>query len=146
MDEHFPIVDSEYIATLDKDSDEYKQEMRKLTEAYHNQKIEEQTAEPPRRTALLAQEFRDEKIWFSWFLDRRGRLYPSVNGLSPQGADYGKALLKSADGAPLTEDTRRDLLISIATAGAFDGVDKADFFTRLRWGEEFVSTERSKQW
>lgn len=142
--EHFPIVDSAYIATLDKDSDEYKQTMRTLTEAYHNQKLDEQKADPPRRTFLLAKEFKDEKIWFPWFLDRRGRLYPSVNGLSPQGSDYGKALLRSADGSPVTEDTRRDLLISIATAGAFDGVDKKDFFERLKWGEQYTSTEEFK--
>jgi DNA-directed RNA polymerase len=143
-DEHFPIVDSDWLDSLSTDSQEYKDTMRKLTEAYHNQKIDEQKAEPVRRTVGIAKEFRDEKFWFPWFLDRRGRLYPSVTGFSPQGADYGKALLRSADGAPLTEDTRRDLLISIATAGAFEGVDKADFFTRLRWGEQFVSTERFK--
>lgn len=141
-EEHFPMVDSDYIASLDTDSDEYKQEMRKLTNAYHDQKIDEQKAEPPRRVALLAQEFRDDKFWFPWFLDNRGRLYPVVSGFSPQGPDYGKALLRSADGAPLTEDTRRDLLISIATAGAFDGVDKKDFFERLMWAEKFVATER----
>ena len=143
-DEHFPLVDSDWLATLDTDSPEYKAEMKKLMTAYHNQKLDEQKSEAPRRIANLADEFRDEKFWYPWFLDNRGRLYPSVTGFSPQGPDYGKALLKSADGAPLTEDTRRDLLISIATAGAFDGVDKKDFFTRLRWSEEFVATGRFK--
>ena len=140
-EEFFPIVDSEWLDTLGKDSDEYKAEMLKLSMAYHDQKIDEQKAESPRRVAFMAEKFRDEVIYFPWFLDQRGRLYPTVTGLSPQGADYGKALLKSATGAPLTEDTRRDLLISIATAGAFEGVDKRDFFERMSWAEKFVQTE-----
>ena len=142
MEEHFPIVDSDWLNTLDTDSVEYKAEMRKLTTAYHDQKIDEQKAEPPRRVVAMAEEFKDEVIYFPWFLDQRGRLYPTVTALSPQGADYGKALLKSANGAPLTEDTRRDLLISIATAGAFEGVDKRDFFERMIWAEKFVQSER----
>ena len=115
--------------------------MRKLTTAYHDQKLDEQKAEPPRRVVGMAREFKDEQFYFPWFLDQRGRLYPTVTALSPQGADYGKALLKSANGAPLTEDTRRDLLISIATAGAFEGVDKKDFFERMTWAQKFVQTD-----
>lgn len=143
-DEHFPMVDSEWLATLDKESVEYKDQMKTLMRAYQSQKIEEQKAEAPRRIAFMAAEFRDDVFWFPWFLDNRGRLYPVVTGFSPQGPDYGKALLKSADGAPLTEDSRRDLLISIATAGAFDGVDKKDFFERLKWSEEYTRTEEFK--
>ncbi|MDC0325909.1 hypothetical protein OAL60_00555 [bacterium] len=141
-EEFFPIVDSEWLDTLDKESDEYKAAMLKLSIAYHSQKIDEGKAESPRRVVHIAEQFRDEVIYFPWFLDQRGRLYPTVTGLSPQGADYGKALLKSAHGAPLTEDTKRDLLISIATAGAFEGVDKKDFFERMRWAEKFVQSER----
>ena len=141
-EEHFPLVDSDYVATLEKDSDEYKKIMRTLTVAYHTQRISEQKANAPRRTFLMASEFVDEeRFWFPWFLDSRGRLYPTVNAFSPQGADYGKGLLMSADGMPLTDDSRRELLISIATAGAFDGIDKADFFTRLQWAETFVASE-----
>ena len=140
-EEHFPIVDSDWLSTLDTDSPEYKAEMRKLTTAYHDQQIDEQKAEPPRRVVAMAQEFKDEQFYFPWFLDQRGRLYPTVTALSPQGADYGKSLLKSANGAPLTEDTRRDLLISIATAGAFEGVDKRDYFERMIWAEKFVQSE-----
>ncbi|WP_186589917.1 DNA-directed RNA polymerase [Synechococcus sp. MVIR-18-1] len=139
-DEHFPLVDSDYIATLDKESDDYKKVMRQLSSAYHDQKIDEQRSEPSGRTINIAEQFRDEeRIYFPWFLDTRGRLYPSVSGLSPQGADYAKALLISAEGAGINEDTKRDLLISIATAGAFDGVDKQDFFERLTWAMSYTS-------
>ena len=144
-DENFPLVDSNWLATLSTDSQEYKEAMGKLRDAYHNQKIDEKKAEPPRRTWLQAKELEnEERIYFAWFLDRRGRLYPLASGISPQGTDYAKALLMSADGVDINEDTRRDLLISIATAGAFDGVDKEDFFTRLQWAEVFTSTEDFK--
>lgn len=143
-DEFFPVVDSDWIDTLDTESDEYKAEMLKLSKAYHDQKIDEGKAEPPRRVVHMAEQFKDEVFYYPWFLDQRGRLYPTVTGLSPQGADYGKALIKSATGAPLTEDTRRDLLISMATAGAFEGVDKLDFFERMVWAEKFVQTDRFK--
>ncbi|MDB4616758.1 hypothetical protein OAE23_01500 [Synechococcus sp. AH-551-E11] len=140
-DAFFPIVDSQWLDTLSTESDEYKAEMLKLSIAYHDQKIDELKAESPRRVAHMAEQFRDEQFYFPWYLDSRGRLYPTVTGLSPQGADYAKALLKSATGAPLTEDTRRDMLISIATAGAFEGVDKKDFFERMTWAEKFVQTD-----
>jgi DNA-directed RNA polymerase len=65
-------------------------------------------------------------------------MYPVIEGLSPQGPDYQKALLRSAVSVPVNDDTRRDLLISIATAGAFDNVDKKDYFTRLQWAEKWV--------
>jgi DNA-directed RNA polymerase, mitochondrial len=144
-DENFPLFDSAWLAMLDTDSDEYKQAMRKLTEAYHNQKIDEQKSEPPRRTWLQAKELEnEERVYFAWFLDRRGRLYPLASGISPQGADYSKALLMSADGVEINEDTRRDLLINIATAGDFDGVSKKDFFQRMMWAEKFTSTEAFK--
>ena len=140
-DEHFPLVDSSWLDTLPKDSKEYKETMKTLTEAYHNQKIDEQKAEPPRRTWRQAKELENEpEIYWAWFLDQRGRLYPLNSGLSPQGSDSSKALIMSAHGVAVNEDTKRDLLISIATAGGFDGVDKKDFFERFNWAAKYVQS------
>jgi DNA-directed RNA polymerase len=140
-DEHFPLVDSAWLASLSTDSQEYQDTMQKLTAAYHNQKIDEKKSETTRRTFLQAKELaKEERIYFAWFLDQRGRLYPLNSGLSPQGSDSSKALLMSADGAAVNEDTKRDLLISIATAGAFDGVDKKDFFERYNWAAKYVQS------
>ena len=55
-DEHFPVVDSNWLATLDTDSAEYKETMKTITVAYHNHNIDETKAEPPRRTWLQAKE------------------------------------------------------------------------------------------
>lgn len=144
-DEHKPFYDSDWLDSLDKESKEYKEAMANLTSFYHNQKIEEKKAGTPRRTVLIAEEFRDEPELFTpWFLCSRGRAYPVVEGLSPQGPDWQKALLRSSKGIPVNEDTERDLLISIATAGAFDKVDKKDFFTRFDWAYSFVRSEECK--
>lgn len=138
-DEYKPMYESAYLDSLEKDSDEYKKAMENLTKFYHNQKIDEQKAATPRRTMMLANQFRDEEAFYTpWFLDNRGRMYPVIEGLSPQGPDYQKALLRSAVPVPVNDDTRRDLLISIATSGAFDNVDKKDYFARLQWAEKFV--------
>lgn len=146
-DEFKPIYTSEYLDSLDPESDEHKKAMRELTNFYKNQKIDEKKADNPRRTTKLAEMFRDEPaIYTPWFLDTRGRLYPVVEGLSPQGPDYQKALLRSAKSVPVNEDTRRDLLISIATACAEKGddgigIDKKDYFERLVWAEKFVQSD-----
>ena len=140
-DEHKPIFDSDYLDSLERTSKEYKEAMRDLTKFYQNQKIDEQKAGSPRRTLEIARMFKDEDAFYTpWFLDTRGRMYPVIEGLSPQGPDYQKALLRSAVSVPVNDDTRKDLLISIATAGAFDNVDKKDYFTRLQWAERFVRT------
>jgi len=56
-EEHFPLVDSDYIATLDKESKDYKKVMRQLSSAYHDQKIDEQKSEPSGRTLNIAEDF-----------------------------------------------------------------------------------------
>ena len=47
------------------------------------------------RTIQLAEQYKDiEKMWYVWQLDFRGRKYPVESFLSPQNADYSKALLE----------------------------------------------------
>ena len=73
--------------------------------------------------------FKGEDTFYTpWFLDNRGRMYPVIEGLSPQVLTIRKHF-RSAVSVPVNDDTRRDLLISIATAGAFDNVDKKDYYT-----------------
>jgi len=50
-----------------------------------------------------AEEFKDfAAIYFVYFADSRGRLYPMTYGLNPQGSDLGKALLHFSEGKPVT--------------------------------------------
>ena len=87
----------------------------------------------------MAKDLLDQTFWTPWFFDGRTRMYPSCE-LSITGGDFVKALLVNANPKPITEDSRRELLIAIATSGAFDKVDKQDYATRMEWAEEFVRT------
>ena len=138
-DEHFPRVDSEWLDTLDKESKEYKETMRMLTNTYKRQKLDEKEACTPRRVVNLAEKLRNDVFWTPWFFDTRLRLYPQSELSITQG-DYTKALLVSAKEMPVNEDTKRELLIAIATSGGFDKIDKADYFARMQWAAEFVKT------
>ena len=138
-DEHFPLYSSEYIASLEKGSDQYRKVMKELTEAYHNQKLCENQAINPRRIVKQAESLRDEVFYTPYFFDTRLRMYPACE-LSMTSGDAVKALLVTAEPKPINDDTRRELLIAIATSADIDKVSKADYFTRLQWAEEFVKT------
>jgi len=54
------------------------------------------------RTVQMASKFTDaEELFFPWSLDYRGRMYPLVSHLTPQGDDLSRSLLKFAHGKPL---------------------------------------------
>jgi len=79
-------------------------------------------------------------IYFVYFADSRGRLYPMTNGLSPQGSDLGKALLHFAEGLPLdTPDAIKWFHVQGANKWGFD---KATLAERQAWvvarQEEFL--------
>ena len=139
-DEHFPVYTSEYIESLEKGSDEYKKVMRELTSAYQRQKLDEKEAANPRRIVKMAEDLRDETFYTPYFFDSRLRVYPCTE-LGMTGGDYVKSLLVAANPLPVTEDTRRELLIAIATSGDFGKVSKKDYFTRMSWAEEYVTTK-----
>ena len=79
----------------------------------------------------LAEEFKDrEAIWFPHNMDWRGRVYPMVDGLSPQGNKLAKALLSFAEGKRITEDGEAFLAIHIANEF---GKDKLSLADRVSW-------------
>jgi len=74
-------------------------------------------------TALrIAEKFRQfEEIYFVYFADFRGRLYAQTTGVSPQGSDLQKALLRFAKGKPLDSlDAERWFLINGANKWKYD--------------------------
>jgi DNA-directed RNA polymerase len=79
-------------------------------------------------TALdLAVKFQDEeRIYFPHAMDSRGRAYPIVSGLSPQGNDFSQSLLLFADGKPLDEVGVRHMAIEGANLFGVDKVSNAD--------------------
>lgn len=82
-----------------------------------------------------AQMFKDEPaLYFVYFADSRGRLYPLTYGLNPQGSDLQKALLEFSEGLPLsTPDAQRWFLIHGANKWGFD---KATLDERAAWAGE----------
>lgn len=54
------------------------------------------------RTAETFKEY--PEIYFVYFSDSRGRVYPLTQGINPQGSDLSKALIYFAEAKPLTDD------------------------------------------
>ncbi|MEJ1593522.1 DNA-directed RNA polymerase [Escherichia coli] len=83
----------------------------------------------------LADKFAEyERIYFLYQADFRGRLYAITTGLSPQGSDLSKSLLRFANGEPLdTPDAVRWFKINIANKF---GVDKVPYDDRIKWVDE----------
>jgi DNA-directed RNA polymerase len=79
-----------------------------------------------------AEQYRDYKaIYFVYFADSRGRLYPITSGVSPQGSDLSKALLHFAEGKPLsTPDAIKWFYVQGANKWGFDKATLAD---RAAW-------------
>lgn len=73
-----------------------------------------------------------ERFWFVYQCDFRGRIYCTVNGLSPQGPDFAKALLRFADGKPLGK--RGAFWLKVHGANCF-GEDKVSYDNRVKWVE-----------
>lgn len=82
-----------------------------------------------------AEFFRDyPAIYFVYFADSRGRLYPMTTGISPQGSDLSKSLLHFAEGHAITEP---DQILWFKVQGANKwGFDKATLEDRALWVDE----------
>lgn len=84
-----------------------------------------------RQSHLLANELKDwEELYFAYNCDFRGRIYCATTGLSPQGADDAKGLLRFAKGVRLGENGIKWL--AIQGANTF-GEDKLSYDDRVQW-------------
>jgi DNA-directed RNA polymerase len=80
----------------------------------------------------IARMYKDYKrVYFPHFLCSRGRVYPSVLFLNPQGDDRAKALLEFAEGKPLDSVEAVEWWM-IHGANAY-GYDKVSFGDRVKW-------------
>lgn len=87
-------------------------------------------------TALRqARQFRESpELFFVYFADSRGRLYPMTYGVNPQGSDLQKALLHFAEAKPVhTEHAEKWFLVQ--GANKF-GYDKDTLAGRCAWVHE----------
>jgi DNA-directed RNA polymerase len=79
-----------------------------------------------------AQTFRDyPQLYFVYFADSRGRLYPLTYGINPQGSDLQKALLRFSEGKALSTP-ESVMWFHVLGANKF-GFDKASLQERMAW-------------
>jgi DNA-directed RNA polymerase len=82
-------------------------------------------------------------FWYSYQLDFRGRIYPKSPMLSPQSADYARALLKFRFGKPMATDEAFNNF-AVAGAGLFGETDKEELSIRRQWvidnADKIIST------
>lgn len=84
-----------------------------------------------------ATEYKDyPAIYFVHFADSRGRVYPMTSGISPQGSDMQKALIRFAEGKPLSNPAAEQWFY-INGANKY-GFDKAPLAERATWWEDKV--------
>lgn len=92
------------------------------------------------KTALeVANDYSDfSRIYFPANLDWRMRVYPMCAGLTTQGVCLQKALIKFADGKPLSSSTdpeRALAWLKVHTANSF-GMDKKSWNDRIKWTDD----------
>jgi len=90
-----------------------------------------------------AKVFLDRGFWYPYQLDFRGRIYPKSPMMSPQSADYARALLKFKFGRPMGSNEAFDNF-AVAGAGLFGETDKEELSTRKQWvidnADKIIST------
>lgn len=105
---------------------------REMAEWYTQRKLRGVSYGRFYRATRAAGQFEDaERLYFVYFADSRGRLYPLTDGISPQGSDLQKALLQFADGKRLSTP-EADRWFMIHGANKF-GYDKATLQERYDW-------------
>ena len=73
-----------------------------------------------------------DKLYFVYFCDSRGRVYPMTQGLSPQGSDIQKGLLQFAEAKPVEANTEAAGWFLYNGANLW-GFDKATPQERIDW-------------
>lgn len=85
------------------------------------------------RIVRMAAEMSDKDFWFVYRMDFRGRVYCATSGLSPQGTELAKALLRFRDGKVLGKDGW--FWFRVSGANRY-GKDKISFEDRVKWIDE----------
>ena len=84
-----------------------------------------------RMTMKAVERFKEvDRFYLPWSFDYRGRVYPIPPFLTPQDTDFGKSLLRFADGSFVTPEAEEWLAFQVATTF---GLDKAPMKERLEW-------------
>jgi DNA-directed RNA polymerase len=90
-----------------------------------------------RMTMNAVEKFWGKEFYIPWSFDYRGRAYPIPAFLTPQDTDFGKSLIKFANGSVIKGNTCDWLSFQCATTY---GLDKATMSERLQWTEDNLFT------
>jgi DNA-directed RNA polymerase len=120
-----PPVKPDWETASDEAKTEYKR-MRTQVEDY-NASVSQNNYRS-RECLFVANKYRDEEsFWIPWSFDFRGRVYPLVTSLSPQGTDFDKSLFLFAEEGPVNPYW---LTFQVATTW---GLDKSTMDDRQAW-------------
>ena len=118
----------------DEDEDKHR-EWKRMAAAVYDRNIRKRSKATLTSTILwMAGRMKDyPRIYFPYTLDFRGRAYPAVPNLNPQGCDLSKGLLRFAEGKPLGEEGPFWLAVHVANTA---GQDKMSLEERAAWVEQ----------
>jgi DNA-directed RNA polymerase len=95
------------------------------------------------RRQVVERMARFDRFFYVYQLDWRGRIYPVIAALSPQGDDLDRGLLRFAEEIEQTDEGRWWLDVHLANCWANDGLDKESFDERVAWTRRNVDRIRS---
>ena len=108
---------------------------RAMAEAHNADRINFKRSVRTRTQLEAAEKFKDDVFYLCWSFDYRGRAYPIPAFLTPQDTDFGKALLRFADEASVTDEAELWLSFQVATTY---GLDKETLEDRHQWVSENI--------
>lgn len=87
-----------------------------------------------KRVLIEAQRFKDyPEIYFAYFCDFRGRIYPKASNLQPQGTDYVKSLLEFSEGKHIDTDEAYGYFCMHGANCFGHGLDKKTLKEKREW-------------
>jgi DNA-directed RNA polymerase len=118
-------------ADIDTNYDSRKDYRRRAAEVHNINAHSFKASCRTRMTMQAAERFKNrERFYLPWSFDYRGRAYPVPAFLTPQDTDFGKSLIRFADGSFVTPEAESWLAFQVATTY---GLDKAPMQERLQW-------------
>lgn len=103
-----------------------------MTAWYTTAKLQRTAKQRFATTLRAAREYLEyPELYFVYFCDSRGRVYPMTQGLTPQGSDVQKGLLQFAEGKSL--DTQEAQCWFLYNGANLWGFDKATPQERIDW-------------
>ena len=104
-----------------------------MTSWYTKAKLQRTAKQRFAATLRAAREYMEyPALYFVYFCDSRGRVYPLAQGINPQGSDVQKGLLRFAEGKTVEQDTEGGNWFLYNGANLW-GFDKATPQERVHW-------------